>query len=125
MKKYILVFIMSLTVLVLGACAEYYETKPVQGKIVEMEYDKGHWKKTTKTVDGEKKTTKKWVEEEWEITVEYNGKQKEFEFRNNKVYNQFKEGDSINLDLKIGYSDTNEVVSEHFYLPETLSNGLK
>lgn len=124
MKKYLYLMV-GFFVLMLTGCAEYYETESVKGKIVDMEFDKGHWEKKKKTVDGQTKTTRKWVDDEWEITVEYNGKEQEFEFNNDKIYKKFKKGDSIDLELKVGYSEKHEIVSESFDLPEELSHGLK
>lgn len=104
---------------VLTACAARYETKLVNATIIDKEYDEPETKKTTYTdTSGKTQTKTETIPEEWEITVDYNGIQKEFEFGYSYVYDSVEVGQVMKVELRTGYDKNDKVVSQTLRLPD-------
>jgi hypothetical protein len=118
-KEKIYKIALSVTLLaVLTACASRYETTLVDAKIIDKEYDKAETKtKEYKDSAGKIQTKTEKIPEEWEITVDYNGIQKEFEFSNSDFYDSVQVGQTMQVELKTGFDKNDVVVSEALQLP--------
>lgn len=103
---------------VLTACAARYETKYVNATIIEKEYDPEETKKTEyKDSSGKLQTKTETIPEEWEITVDYNGIQEEFEFSYSDFYDSVQVGQLMQVELRTGYDKNDKVVSQTLELP--------
>lgn len=118
MKKISILFMGLLLAGVLTGCANRYETKMVEGTVIEKEYEPA--KTTYKTTKVNGKTKKKTVKEseEWDVTVQYKEITKEFELSDDDLFERVEEGDQIKVNLVQGFSKDNKIVSEDIELIE-------
>lgn len=110
-----------LAMILLTGCVESYETKTVEGIIIEKEHDKARTYYKTVTVDGEKKKKRVHEKEEFEVIIQYQDIKKEFEFKDNTFYKEVKIGDSIPLELVTGIDKEGKVVTEDIELMEPIN----
>lgn len=109
-----------LAMILLTGCVESYETKTVEGIIIEKEHDKARTYYKTVTVDGEKKKKRVHEKEEFEVIIQYQDIKKEFEFKDNTFYKEVKIGDNIPVELVTGIDKEGKVVTEDIELIESL-----
>lgn len=113
-RKFLFGILAALTVLPLTGCVEEYKSTTVEAVVIEKDYDPP--KTTTKKVmqDGKYVTKTKNQKAEYDVTIEYNGIEEEFDNRN--LYEQVKEGQMIKVTYKKGYDKEGKLVSEHLQL---------
>ncbi|MCR2803644.1 hypothetical protein [Paenibacillus soyae] len=110
--------VLAVLLVTLTGCAERYETTTVEAVVVDKEYDKAEKKtKTYKDSEGKTKTKTEIIPEEWEVTVEYDGIEKEFEFRNDDFYDSVEVGKTVPVELRTGLDKEGKVVSRSLQLP--------
>lgn len=99
---------------VLFGCVESYKSSTVEAVVIEKDYDAP--KTTTKTVteNGKQVVKKTTKPEEYEVTVEYNGIQKEFD--NKSLFNKVEEGQKIKVIYKEGFDEEGNVVAKQIEL---------
>lgn len=109
---------LALGVVALTGCADRYESKIVDAKVIGKEYDPPEKETKTYTDSSGKKQTKTTTKsEEWEVTVEYNGIQEEFEFSDDVFYESVEVGDTVKVEYTEGLTDEGNVVSRSIDLP--------
>lgn len=114
MGKFLFGTVVALTVLPLTGCVEEYKSSTVEAVVIEKDYDAP--KTTTKKVmqDGKYVTKTKKHRAEYDVTIEYNGIEEEFD--NRSLYEQVKEGQKIKVTYKKGYDKEGKLVSEQLQL---------
>lgn len=101
----------------LVGCAETYEYENVLGMVVQKEHDPaGYTTKKVMNLEGEFITKKVYENEEFEITVIFDGVEKEFEFDDDTLFNQVEVGSTLPLVLKKGLDAEGKVVSRNIEL---------
>lgn len=110
--KYLLTLLLMLAVLT--GCVEEYKETTVEAVVVEKDYDAA--KTTTKQVkeNGVYKTKKTEHPAEYDVTIEYNGIEEEFDSRS--FYDSVTEGQKIKVVYKKGYDKEGKLVAEHLEL---------
>lgn len=108
-----------MSAITLSGCAETYEYEDVSGVVVDKEHDPaGYTTKKVMNLDGEYVKKKVYEAEEFEITVHYEGLEREFEFEfdDDSLFNQVEVGSSIPLIFKKGIDAEGNVVSKQIEL---------
>ena len=110
--KYLLTLLLMLAVLT--GCVEEYKESTVEAVVIEKDYDPE--KTTTKQVkeNGVYVTKKTKHPAEYDVTIEYNGIQEEFDSRS--LYDRVAEGQKIKVIYKKGYDKEGKLVAEHLEL---------
>lgn len=115
-KKYVVFpLLMVLTSSLLVGCVEEYKTTTVEATVIEKEYDPPETSyKTVKKSDGT--TTKKKVvkPEEYEVTIQYQDIEREFE--DEELYDQVEEGQKIQVEYKEGLDKEGKVITRSIHL---------
>ncbi|MFY0519355.1 hypothetical protein ACOMCU_16230 [Lysinibacillus sp. UGB7] len=109
--KYLLVVLM---VALLTGCVREYKSTTVEAVVIEKDYDAP--KTTSKRVmqDGKYVTKTTNHRAEYDVTIEYNGIEEEFDSRS--LYDKVKEGQKIKVTYKKGYDKDGNLVAEHLQL---------
>ncbi|OUS75359.1 hypothetical protein B1748_17940 [Paenibacillus sp. MY03] len=104
-------------VILLSACSLRYEYTRVSATIIHKEFEDGYYE-TVNTTDyqGNPTTKQEYVPAEWDITVDYNGIQAEFEFTDIEYWNNHQIGQTMKVYLRSGYDEDDKLVTQSLEL---------
>lgn len=100
--------------LMLFGCVEEYKTTEIQAKVIEKDYDAPETVKKTVTENGKQVVKKSTKPAEYEVTVAYNGVEKEFDNKN--LFNSVEEGQTVPMLYKEGFDKKGKLITRALVL---------
>lgn len=110
--------VLSLSVVIMSSllvgCVEEYKSTTVEAVVIEKDYDAAKTTKKRVKQNGKYVTKTKKHRAEYDVTIQYNGIEEEFDNKN--LYNSVKEGQKIKVTYKKGYDKEGKLVFEQLQL---------